>query len=55
MAKKLISVRLSDNAIIILKTLSVNQDRSEAYIIEKLLESTLIHKKSKDKLTQSKP
>lgn len=40
MAKKLVSVRLSDEAIAILKRLAEEQDRSEAYIIEKLLEGT---------------
>jgi predicted transcriptional regulator len=37
MAKKLISVRLSDEAIAILKKLAAEQERSEAFIIEKLL------------------
>lgn len=37
MPKTLVTVRLSDEAIEILKKLSEKDDRSQAYIIEKLL------------------
>lgn len=49
MAKKLVSVRLSDEAIAILKKLATEQDRSEAYIIEKLLEGAVVKVKKSTK------
>jgi predicted DNA-binding protein len=47
MAKTLVSVRLSDEAISILKTLCEKEDRSQAYIIEKLLEKAAPEKPKK--------
>jgi len=37
MAKKLVTIRLAEEAITVLKQMAADQDRSEAYIIEKLL------------------
>lgn len=49
MAKKSKTIRLSDKAINILKELSEKQDRSEGYIVDKLILATKIVVKLKNK------